>query len=176
VGITADATLTLPPEEDPFVRAAAGATWLPLPDTTVVAEVYVQTFGATDPSEYLVVATSDRFARGEVWSLGRYYTAVSLGQQITPLVSANMAAVVNLTDPSALLTPGLSWSISDNASLGAGAFVGLGQRPDEVDPLDLIDPTTFQPLPDDEIARRMGLNSEFGLYPGALFLNVAAYF
>lgn len=176
VGVHADATLTLPEDDAAFVRAVAGGTWLPLPDTTVSAEAYVQTFGAEDPEEYLVVALSDRFTRGEVWSLGRWYTAVAVGQQITPLISANLGTVVNLADPSALLTPGLNWNLANNARLGVGAFVGLGERPDEVDPLDLIDPTTLQPLPEDEAARLLGLNSEFGLYPAAVFLNMAAYF
>jgi hypothetical protein len=153
VGLHADATLTLAKEDDAFVRAVAGANHLPTPTTTVAAELYVQTFGATDPADYFTIASSPRFARGEVWSMGRYYGAVSVGQEITPLVSINGALIANLTDPSALLSPSLTWSAANNTSLGLGAFVGLGERPSNT-----------------------AATSEFGLYPASFFANMSAYF
>jgi hypothetical protein len=175
VGIHSDSTLTLAADDDPFVRSVLGATWIQ-GNTTLSGEVYVQTFGASEPDAYLVVATSDRYARGEVWQLGRYYAAVSLAHQITPLLNGGVAVITNLQDPSGMLAPNLSWSVAENADLSLGAYAGLGKRPDEVDPLDLINPETFQPYGPKQIAGRLGIQSEFGLIPVTTFLQMRAYF
>lgn len=155
VGLHADATYTLPNDdaEDPFVRAVGGATYLPTPTTTLSGELYLQTFGGSDPSEYLEVALSERFSRSEVWSLGRTYAALAVGQQITPIIQSNVGLVMNLEDPSMLVAPSLAWSAGNNTSVSVGAYVGIGERPDLA-----------------------GLNSEFGLYPSAVFTQMSAYF
>jgi len=157
VGIHGDATLTLPTEaareDDPFVRAVVGADWRPTPTTTLTGEAYYQGFGSDDPDEYLAIFTSDRFARGEVWQVGRYYASVAVTQEITPLITANVALIGNLGDPSLLVTSGLGWSLANNAALSAGIYAGLGERPDGIMP-----------------------NSEFGLYPVSGFVSVRTYF
>ena len=179
VGVHGEATLTLPEgDEDPFVRAVAGADWRPTGTTTLMAEGYVQTFGATDPDGYLEVAESERFTRGEIWQMGRSYAALTVMQEVTPLVYANVGGVVNVEDPSALAITGVSWSVADNATLTGGGYFGLGPRPDVVE-LDLtIDPATFTPtlgLPtDEELAA--SVNSEFGLYPAFAYLALSTYF
>ena len=178
MGVHGDATLTLPEDEDPFVRAVVGANWMPTGTTMVMAEAYVQTFGATEPDGYLEVAESERFARGEVWQLGRTYAALTVMQELTPLVSANVGAVANVEDPSALGMTGVTWSVADNATLTAGGYFGLGPRPDVL-VLDLaIDPATFSPtlgMPSDE-ELAASVNSEFGLYPSTAYLSLAAWF
>ena len=176
IGIHTDTTLTLPADEDAFLRSVVGATWRPGATTSLSAEAYLQTFGATSPDEYLVVAASDRFARGEVWQMGRTYAALSVGQEITPLINGNLALIGNLEDPSAMLAPSLSWSLAENADLSAGAYAGLGARPEEVDPLDLINPATLQPWGTKKLASRLGIQSEFGLIPTTAFLQMRAYF
>ena len=125
---------------------------------TVSGEAYYQGFGASDPDGYLAVLTSPRFARGEVWQAGQVYGAVALSQEITPLVAGSVAVISNLLDPSALIAPGLTWSISDEAAMGIGGYFGAGERPDFDDPL--------QPE----------IRSEFGLYPAAGYLQLKAYF
>jgi len=175
VGIHSDTTLTLPVEEDPFVRSVVGATWIQ-GNTTLSGEAYVQTFGAENPNQYLVVATADRFARGEVWQMGRYYGALSLGHQITPLISGSLAVIANLQDPSAMLAPNLSWSVSENADLSLGGYAGLGTKPEEVDPFDLLKPGTLEPLGPKKLGSKLGVQSEFGLIPVTTFLQMRAYF
>ncbi len=59
VAVHADATLTFPEDQDAFVRAVAGADWRPTGTTTLGGEVYVQTFGASDPEQYLQTADSE---------------------------------------------------------------------------------------------------------------------
>ncbi len=164
VGVRADATLTLPEDEDPFVRAAVGADWRPTGTTTLSGEVYVQTIGGAEPSEYVEVISSARAARGEVWQMGRTYLGLVAVQEITPLVVANVSLITNVEDPSALLAPAVSWSVAENADLAVGMYAGLGRRPGEVDLLEFFG---------DQDAK---VRSEFGLYPTVGFLQMKAYF
>lgn len=152
VGLHTDATFTSPPEADPFVRAVVGATWRPTTKLTLAGEGYVQSNGAASPEDALTVALDPHWARGEQWALGRWYAAVSAGYELTPLVSPSLAVITNLTDPSVLLSGSLAWSVGDEATVGIGAVVGLGERPE------------------------LALASEFGTYPASVFANLKAYF
>ena len=60
-------------------------------------------------------------------------------------------------------------------TLGGGGFVGSGPRPAEVNPADLVDPNTGLPLPERQLVRQLGIQSEFGTYPGLLFAELKAY-
>lgn len=157
VGVHGDAALTLPDLAgaggDPFARAVVGADWRPFSTTTLMAEAYVQTLGAADPSGYLAFAQDRRFASGELWLLGRAYVGAAWAQEIVPTLSSSLGVVANLEDPSALLTPSLAWSVADEATVGVGGFVGLGKRP-----------------------QGLALGSEFGTYPITGFAQVSAYF
>ncbi|MCB9688645.1 MAG: hypothetical protein H6738_24740 [Alphaproteobacteria bacterium] len=178
VGLHGEATVTLPDEEaveqDPFVRAVVGADGRPTTTTSLAAEVYVQTNGAADPADYLDFATGPRFSRGELWTMGQLYAALSVNQEITPLVTGSAAVIANLLDPSALVAPALSVSVSDDATVGIGGFLSIGARPDEV-PLGL-DPTTFALVPPTQDALAASVNSEFGLYPHTVFMNMRVWF
>ena len=77
-----------------------------------------------------------------------------------------MAFIANLEDRSALVAPALSWSVSDEVSASVSGFVGVGERPDDVEPLDMLSP-------DFEVGD--SVNSEFGLMPRAVFVSMAAY-
>lgn len=168
VGVHAEASLTLPEgDEGPFVRAVAGADGRPTAKTTLMAELYLQSFGATDPADYLEAVEDPRFQRGEIWQMGQLYGALAVAQEITPLVAANLSVIGNLRDPSALLSAGASWSIADDAELLFGGYLGLGAPPDPVDLAELaLDPG----------ALAGSVNSEFGLYPSMGWLQVRTYF
>lgn len=178
VGLHGEATVTLPHEEDPFVRAVVGADWRPGDKTTLTGEAYVQTFGATNPSEYLDALGSSRVERGELWEAGQLYAAVAVAQEITPLVGGSVALIGNLRDPSALCSVALSWSVADNADIALGAYAGLGEPADTVALDFAVDPATgvpgLQPPTDAELAD--SVNSEFGLYPAMGFVQARAYF
>lgn len=47
-----------------------------------------------------------------------------------PLVKLEMSAIVNASDASALLVPTVRWSVREDVELCAGAFIGLGERPE----------------------------------------------
>lgn len=162
VAIYGDGTVTLPAEEereeDPFVRAVVGASFLPTTTTSVSTELYYAGLGAADPADYLSVLTSPRFSRGEIWQVGRFYGSLAISQEITPLISASVAGIVNIEDPSAFIAPTVSWSVSDEAALAAGAYFGVGRSLDLTNPL----------VPE--------FRSEFGAYPPAAFAQLRAYF
>lgn len=164
VGVYGDAAVTVPDTGDPFVRAVAGAMYRPTGTTTVSGELYLQTLGAANPDGYLALAGSDRFMRGQLWLLGRYYAGLSISQEITPTLIASGAVVANLGEyrPSFLAPVSLSWSVSGNADLIVGAFLGGGERP-----VVTAGPQNFPEL---------HLDSEFGLYPATAYAEMKAYF
>lgn len=178
VGLRAEATLTLPEGDDPFVRGVVGADWRPTATTTLSGEAYVQSFGATDPADYLAALESPRVRRGEVWEMGQLYAAVAAAQEIAPLLNANVAVIGNLRDPSALVSLGGSWSVADDAVLALGAYAGVGERPDVVELDFAVDPETTAPtlvVPALDALSR-SVNSEFGLYPTMGYVQIRTYF
>jgi hypothetical protein len=62
----------------------------------------------------------DRLARGEMFTLGRYYLAGQLQVEVHPLVKVDTTAIVNLADPSGLLQPQLLWDVAENWQLILG--------------------------------------------------------
>lgn len=161
VGLYGDASLTLPPghldarapTEDPFVRAAVGADWRPGGRTTLSAEAYLQTNGSADPADHLAQYAGARYLRGELWAAGRGYLALSLAQELRPTLQGSLALLTNVEEPSALLLPGLSASLADDVELTAGAYVGLGRRPEG-----------------------LALRSELGFVPVTAYSRLAAWF
>lgn len=160
VSVRAEGSVTFPSgDRDPFLRAVIGADHLLAGGRLVISgEVYHQSLGVTDPADLLWMALDPRVVRGELWTLGRWYAAVSAEFELNPLLYLNAFAVANLTDPSFLLGPGLTWSIADNMRLVAGIHVALGKRPEEDGPFGLVP------------------GSEFGLYPTTVFVSLQGYF
>lgn len=172
VGLTSDVTLTLPADDaDPFVRGTIGAFFRPTTTTTVTVEAYVQTLGATTPDTLLRTTADPRFARGELWLMGAVYGAAAVSQEITPTIVASVALIANPLDPSGFIAPSVNWSVDENVDVSLGGFVGIGARPDDLDPLALLGPTG--PVEPSELTY---LNSEFGTYPGVVFAQARVYF
>lgn len=176
VGIHGEATVTFhDPDESPFVRAALGADVMPMAGLSLMAEFYYQGIGAKDPGDYLAFATSERFERGELWSMGRWYGALSASYELMPLINVNLAAIANLGDPSMILAPGMSWSVADNAVLGAGFYFAIGERPGELDMEALLEDLTAAPT-EEQLMDAIPVNSEFGLSPSMAFVQMKMYF
>lgn len=175
VSIRGEGTITLPPEEQAYYRGLVGADLFFGSGLSLIGEVYYQSLGGAEAEDYLQVATSPRFARGELFTMGRYYAALSASYTLTPLVGISAFGIVNLQDPSALVGPGVSWSVSGNASVSLGGYFGLGERPGEVELTDLIG-QDGQPLEGDALLAAIPVNSEFGLSPTTVFLSFKTYF
>jgi hypothetical protein len=165
VGVYGDvaATISADAEEDAFVRAVVGADFRPHASTGIGVELYYQSLGASDPDGYSEFIQSQRFGRGELWTMGQVYGGLSIGQAITPLVMVSVAALGNLVDGSALVMPSVAISVAENADAVLGGFLGLGERPREVEM-------------DELMAGEMGIQSEFGLVPNTFFAQMRAYF
>ena len=179
VGIHGDVTYTRPDdveEEAPFIRGVAGCMWTATEELTLIAELYHQTLGVTDPEGYLSQLEGDRYRRGELWLAGTTYGSTSILYQLTPLMEASTTIIANMLDSSALLAPGLIVSVSDEVELVVGGFIGVGQRPDDISLVDILDPQTGFPLQGDALNSSLGVNSEFGLYPSSAHLQMKAYF
>jgi hypothetical protein len=106
-------------------------------------------------NEYLELFQTDPYLRGELQVLGRDETAVQISYQIHPLWGVAAMWLWNLDDGSALLTPSVSYSLSNEASIMGGVFFGFGDD----------QPTAARPLP-----------SEYGLAGTTGFASVSVYF
>lgn len=176
VGLQGEVTFTHPPpdtDEDPFVRASFGGMVRPTGRTTVSGEVYFQSNGASEPSDYLGKYTEPRYERGELWAVGRTYAGLSLAQELTPTLYGSLFAIANLGDQSAMVGPGLSWAVSQSSDLVVSGYYGLGQRPTELtwDEVFASGATT-----EADFLALIEVNSEFGLIPAVLFAEWKAYF
>ena len=137
--------------------------------------MYVQTLGSADPADRTTFMASSRVARGELWLGGLAYGSLFVAQEITPTVLVNIAVIANLTDPSALLIPGLTWSVSENADLSIGGFLGLGERPQEFEPTDLLNESGgFRS--EEELLDLFAPPHEFGAMPSTAFVKLGIYF
>ena len=170
VGLHTDFTVTVPdPEaesvEDPFARVTAGAFWRPFTSSSVTAEYYYQSLGASDSNQYLTFAQSDRYARGELWVMGQHYASLAWAQEITPLSSGTVAFIANVVDQSALLSPSWTLSVSDEVQLVAGGYVGIGERPQATSLTEILLDSNGISIP-----------SEFGMLPGSGFVQLRSYF
>ena len=175
VAVYGEATVTLEKDETPFVRAVVGGSHRFGFGLTLMGEFYVQSLGGADASDYLPLTATERFQRGELWAMGRYYGALTATYEIGPLMSASVFVVSNLRDPSFLVGPGLSWSVADNAVLGAGLYLALGERLGEMDEMDFLNPD-FTLKSEEELLASIPVNSEFGMSPSMAYLNLKVYF
>jgi hypothetical protein len=112
-----------------FSRAVLGTTTELTSKLHLTAEVAFNGAGARGPEDYVSELSSRRLALGEAYNVGRVYAGLAADWQLHPLVGLALSALSNLQDPSAILAPGLHYSIAENASLVAGAFIPLGQGP-----------------------------------------------
>jgi hypothetical protein len=193
IGLHGDVTVTVPfgeeetckgavdgADEDArcptFVRAVVGADARTGFGLGVFGELYLQTTGTSDSTAYLLVASRDRFLRGEVWTMGKFYGALSVSQEILPILFASGSVIVNFLDPSVLIGPGLSWSVASNAELAVGGFIALGKRPAELELLDLFDLSTGLPVTEAQALEIIETGSEFGLAPSQAYVQLKFYF
>ncbi len=111
-----------------FWRATLGVDRQLTPTITLTAETTWNGFGASDPARYSEVAQADRVRRGEITSLGRWYSGIALSVRPHPLllVSANLLA--NWTDGSVLLQPSAGWSLTQSSDLLFGVIAGFGDH------------------------------------------------
>lgn len=114
--------------KDPFVRAMAGIDYRFPFGLEVFAEAYHNSSGAGGVLEYAAFMAGGDWTEGEVFLLGRWYSALNLGYDLTPLIRAEATWVQNWGDGSAMVVGGLSWDLSDRVTLRTGLLLGLGRE------------------------------------------------
>ena len=111
-------------------------------DLTVAAEYQRNARGAETPADIDDLIESREFRRGEYRRgeyqvLGRDEAAASVSYQLSPLWSLSAFTLMNLNDRSAIVAPGFAYSLSDEASVAGGVYVGVGEStavPDQLVP------------------------------------------
>lgn len=124
-------------------------------DLYLVAEYQHDDFGAADANELARVVQSEPFRRGELQVLSRDVMAGQASYQVHPLLSADLLILWSISDGSALLSPGASYSLADEAVAQLGLFLGAG---------------------DDSPDEPLSLPSEFGVVPTLLYASLSLYF
>ncbi len=158
--VRAEAVLpwSLDGEERVDPRLTAGFDWI-RGTLSLTGEYHYNGIGAADPERYPRVLTDPRLARGETYYIGRHYLGglVSWSPDVENRLILVLNALCNLRDPSAALTPIVSYDLGQASRLSLGALVSLGETPG------------FQ-------GASPTLHSEFGAYGTLVFTRLSLYF
>jgi hypothetical protein len=119
----------------------------------VVVEYQRDGFGAANAAELPTTLLSAAARRGELQVFGRDEVVLQGSLEVHPLVSADALVIWNLNDASALLAPGVSYSVTGSLSARAGVFIGTGRG---------AQPTGI-------------LGSEYGLVPTSGYVSLALF-
>jgi len=151
-----------------YFRASAGLDYNFSGKTYGFVEYHFNSAGASDPAEYLGLLATPAYRDGADYLLGRHYASVGTTYQITPLLPFTGLAIVNLNDLSLVVAPAADYNVAENVYLAAGAYMGIGKRPELAggvpppDPVNALVPGAFR--------------SEFGAYPGLVYVSFRIYF
>jgi hypothetical protein len=116
--------------------------------TDLRLEYFFHGSGANDTEDYMQVNSG-----GNSTYLARQYAAVGLSYEINPLLQGQSVLITNFTDQSNLLSLNANYSLSDETELSLNVAIPIGTEP--VGSL---------------------INSEFGLLPLAINLELRSYF
>jgi len=154
-------TLEDPPQDspDPYVRLSLGLDFQLPVDLYTFAEYDLNTAGLAELGQ-LDQPLPTPVLRGETTFLGRHYLTIGSSYPLHPLLRLQLAGVINLEDPSALLSPQADLSLSDDIALVLGAYLSAGEPPA------LVDGTESS----------IEAPTEMGLYPDFYYMQLLAYF
>lgn len=99
-----------------------------------------------------------RVGAGDALHIGRHLAGASVSWETMPLLATRFACIYSFSDGSRVFQPGLTWSLSNESELVAGAVINMGKRPG----------TDAMGFP--------RLRSEFGTSPDAYYMEVKIYF
>jgi len=107
-------------------RATLGADWFHSDALMIGAEVHLNGFGTADRDYLTHAPTEPALARGEGYLMGLLYAGTYLTWRPHPLMTLTTSAMVNLLDPSAVLTWSAAVEVLESVDLGVGGTHGLG--------------------------------------------------
>jgi hypothetical protein len=139
-----------------YLRLSAGVDYNFSGGLYTYLEAHYNSPGAIDPAGYAQLADEPAYTDGGVYLLGRYYLGLGATYPVSTLLPASALVLVNLTDPSAVVSLSLEYNIKENVYWEGGCTLGLGENP--------------APAPSGEY------RSEFGAYPNTVYTAVKLYF
>ena len=151
-----------------YFRASAGLDYNFGSKTYAFLEYDFNSAGASDPADYLRLLATPAYRDGADYLFGRHYVSVGTTYQVTPLLPFSGLLIVNLNDLSLVAAPSAEYNVAENVYLAAGAYVGVGKRPE-------LAVGAPPPNPGEGLVPG-ALRSEFGAYPGLLFASFRYYF
>jgi len=137
-----------------YTRLSAGMDYSFTDKLYSYVEYHYSSAGDSDPNRYFTHIRETAYTDGSVYLLARHYLAPGFTWQVTPLLTFNGQALINVNDWSYLLSPVFSYSLADEATMEFSAFIGMGNRSESV----------FRP------------DSEFGLYGDLYFVSMNFYY
>ncbi|NNE35603.1 MAG: hypothetical protein HKN13_10210 [Rhodothermales bacterium] len=122
-GLKGEAALTIPEDGNAYVRLTLTADRSFKGDYYAFVEYYLNGQGTTDKNEY----DFRQLLTGSVFNVARDYAAVSVSKAVTPLLAANVYALVNIDDQSALVGPSVTYSLRENMEIGGAVYLFAGK-------------------------------------------------
>ncbi len=117
-----------------FLRATVEVDYRWPNSLQLFTELHYNGFGTDDPARYAALFFSPRVVTGQIQNVGRVYAGSQISYELTPLLTVAAAVLVNLDDRSGLVNPTVTYSLSDESNLVAGALVPWGAEPDGAGP------------------------------------------
>jgi len=138
-----------------FFRISAGADYYFSGDFYLFGEYHYSSAGTIDKKDYLFNSLTKKSAYKDsgVYLLGEHYFAPGFSWQVHPLVGLSLAVLMNITDPSAMISPKISFSLEEDIFIDLGASINAGKR-----------------------IKNSEFKSEFGSYPDFYYLSARLYF
>ena len=153
IGVRGELSFFAAESDDDFLQVVIGSEYRFKNNFYINAEYYYNGFGTSHTHRYVSKLSSDRIAEGDLYNISRHYLGILGSYEVTPLLIASLATIINLVDHSVLIMPTVIYSLSDNTEFVAGMVIGEGKEP-----------------------RRYRPKSEFGTYPDFTFVEIKYYF
>jgi hypothetical protein len=145
-----------------YFRVSTGIDYAIGRNTYAFIEYHFNQAGSNDPKRYLQLLDHSAYRDGSVYLLGKHYLIPGLSYDLTALIKLETEALLNLGDPSILLTPRIEYNVAQDIYLAGGAYVGLGRHAEGAG--------------QDAQGGAPRFKSEFGAYPDFYYTSFRVYF
>jgi len=97
-----------------------------------LVEYYHNSLGENDYTDAMKdPKIMDKFNRGELFTLGKNYVGSRIQVELHPLFNIYLGGIANVKDPSGIIQPWATWSVSQNSNLQLGANIFYGNKGSE---------------------------------------------
>ena len=112
-----------------YFRVSTGMDYSFGGETYGFIEYHFNGAGVRDPEDYFANLNRPTYRDAAVYLMGTHYFALGTTHQLTPLVALSGQFLANVTDSSFFFSPVIEYNIEQDFYLSAGAFIGIGERP-----------------------------------------------